>query len=131
MILKVSVHDNDFTLPLRRACEDLLQEVIDGNPGQIDDAKLDLEGLRRALVIGTYGHVIARQARIYRTLYYHIPEVLARKNVTEFLCGALDRLDYIEKTLTVEVIETLDQEPKWSNGEVVYVDFDANTVQDR
>ena len=132
MILKVTLHDNDFSWPLECACQALLHNFVHFDAIHIAEIVADPDGIRRTLVISTLGHHVALYARYYMTHHYRLAHHLGKpESIKQFVMTRVNSLNYIDRKLSVEVIETMQNEPKWSNSQVVYVDFVNKTVENR
>lgn len=131
-LLLITVHDNDYAEPIRRAALDILENIREGNPGQFTNAVRDMEGFGDSIVIGTYGHVIARKARPYRQMHGRLG-MLGEATIKKYFKDQRveETLDYLEKRMEVILLPSNTELPEWSNGEEVYIDFNTNTVHIR
>lgn len=137
-ILKITMRDNDYTDYVRRAAIDLMENIREHGSEAFVKAVDNLDLLRNALVIGTYGHKIAILAHQYRRMYgrqglitkrYKSCPALADPDVVRYLDANLQELlEVVNSRLKIELLPEHTVLPDWDNGEVVYINFSTHTV---
>lgn len=115
MMIKVTFGDSELWGPIMSACQDLLDEFVDG-PREYEEAKKQYgrERIRRAIVMGAYGHKVSNAAR-----KFCVDEAYALVNQEK-------DLKYLNSIIEMEDVENLTHR-EMSSG-ACYIDIEGNKV---
>lgn len=127
-LLIVRFGNNDYAEYFRKACEDFLQAVVDGERGWSMErlqemlANGGVAAVAQGIVLSAWGYsIVADGAYLLRSCRRTV-KWDENGQLSEMLERAEDRRRFLFEDIRVEA--TSDEfEPKWENSEVCYIDF--------
>jgi hypothetical protein len=127
MLIRVAFGDNDFSLPIRDACEAIVQDISRGYGGDLLIKKFRdhlekyvIEDVRQRIVVGATGFCLARDGARGRF------ESFEALNTESILAAYHNTLNYLNKIVKIAVVRHYNKND--DNCEACYIDLYKNVV---